>query len=144
MRKIMMFSIIIICLLVSCRGGNTETINSNATQTIDENKNEIVFEIILEDNETATAFSKLMPISMQMTELNGNEMFYMLSNSLPINPQQVRNIQKGDVMLYGSNTIVLFYKSFSTSYSYTKIGRVSNLDDIELVIGQTSVLISFK
>lgn len=39
---------------------------------------------------------------------------------------------------------VLFYKSFSTSYSYTKIGRVSNLDYIELVIGQTSVLISFK
>lgn len=144
MRKIMIFSIIIICLLASCRGGNTEMINSNGTQTTDENKNEIVFEIILEDNETATAFSKLMPISMQMTELNGNEMFYMLSNSLPTNPQQVRNIQKGDVMLYGSNSIVLFYKSFSTSYSYTKIGRVSNLDDIELVIGQKSVLISFK
>lgn len=144
MRKSMIFGILIICLLVSCRGGNTEMINSNGTQTTEEDKNEIVFEIILEDNEIATAFSKLMPISMQMTELNGNEMFYILSNSLPANPQQVRNIQKGDVMLYGSNTVVLFYKSFSTSYSYTKIGRVSNLDDIELVIGKTSVLISFK
>lgn len=144
MRKIIIFSIIIICLLVSCSGGNTEMINSNGTQTIDENKNEIVFEIILEENETATAFSKLMPISMQMTELNGNEMFYMLSNSLPTNPQQVRNIQKGDVMLYGSNCIVLFYKSFSTSYSYTKIGRLSNLIDIDLVIGKASALISFK
>ena len=33
-------------------------------------------------------------------------------------------------MLYGSNCLVIFYKSFDTSYSYTKIGHIENLPDL--------------
>ncbi|MGV3640149.1 MAG: cyclophilin-like fold protein [Adhaeribacter sp.] len=29
-------------------------------------------------------------------------------------------------MLYGSKTLILFFRSFSTSYSYTKLGRMQN------------------
>ncbi|WP_207632882.1 cyclophilin-like fold protein [Foetidibacter luteolus] len=36
-------------------------------------------------------------------------------------------IETGDLMLYGSSTLVLFYKTFSSSHSYTTITRVEDL-----------------
>lgn len=32
-------------------------------------------------------------------------------------------IFNGDLMLYGSTTVVLFYKNFNTIYSYTRFGK---------------------
>ena len=65
-----------------------------------------------------------------MNELNGNEKYGTLDKSLTTNSYNPGVINKGDVMLYGSNTLVVFYKTFNTSYSYTKIGHIDNLDDL--------------
>ena len=43
-------------------------------------------------------------------------------------------------MLYGNNCLVVFYKSFNTSYSYTKIGHIENLSDL----GNKNVIIKFE
>ena len=47
-----------------------------------------------------------------------------------INPQLVGQIQKGDVMLFGSDCLVIFYDSFETEFRYTKIGHIDNLGDL--------------
>ena len=43
-------------------------------------------------------------------------------------------------MLYGNNCLVIFYKSFDTSYSYTKIGHIDNLDNL----GNGSITAKFE
>ena len=75
-----------------------------------------------------------------MKELNGNEKYVYLDSKLPVSEYSPKHINKGDVMLYGNNCLVIFYKSFDTSYSYTKIGHIDNLDDLD----NKDVLVKFK
>ena len=65
-----------------------------------------------------------------MRELNGNEKYIYLDTTLPTNSSNPKRINVGDVMLYGDNCLVIFYKSFDTPYSYTKIGHIDNLENL--------------
>lgn len=91
---------------------------------------EIKYDVILEENETTKAFLKMLPLNINMKELNGNEKYAYLNTELPIAPYKLNHIEKGDIMLYGNNCLVIFYKSFDTSYSYTKIGHIENLKEL--------------
>ena len=82
------------------------------------------FAVTLEDNPTARAFVQLLPATFDMTELNGNEKHAPLPRSLPTNAVRPGTIRTGDVLLYGNDTLVVFYETFRSSYSYTRIGRI--------------------
>ena len=96
--------------------------------------------INLENNETVEEFIKLLPQEYKMNELNGNEKYIYLNTQLPTNSLNPKRINAGDVMLYGNNCLVIFYKSFDTSYAYTKIGHIDNLPDL----GNSDVLVKFE
>ena len=102
------------------------------------------FPATLEDNATAKAFKALLPMTIQMTELNGNEKYFRLSVNLPTNASNPGTIQTGDVMIYGQNTLVLFYKSFPTSYSYTRLGRVNDTAGLATALGSGDVTVSYE
>ena len=118
------------------------TTENNSSMTVIINGEE--FSVNLEDNETAKAFSNMLPVSLTMSELHGNEKYYYIDTSLPSNPQNIGTIHKGDIMLYGDNCVVIFYKDFETSYTYTKIGQIENADSLEQQIGSSSVDVSFQ
>lgn len=103
-----------------------------------------IFTATLASNETATAFKQMLPMAINMSELNNNEKYYGLPNALPINASNPGTIQNGDLMLYGSTTLVLFYKTFSTSYSYTRIGHVDNPSGLESALGRGNITVTFE
>lgn len=96
------------------------------------------------DNAGAKAFIALLPITVTMNELNRNEKYYYLSSNLTNSPSNPSTIQNGDLMLYGSNCIVLFYETFRTSYSYTKIGTVDNPTGLKNALGQNNPTVTFE
>ena len=102
------------------------------------------FTATLLDNPTANAFKMMLPLVISMTELNGNEKYFRLSKSLPTNESNPGSIKSGDLMLYGSNTFVLFYKSFSTSYSYTRLGKINDAAGLASALGSGNMTVSIS
>jgi len=103
-----------------------------------------VFTATLEANATAAAFKAILPLTIDMRDLNGNEKFFDLSNNLPTNASNPRTINAGDIMLWGSSTLVLFYKTFNTSYSYTRIGKIENPNGLSQALGSGNVTVTFE
>ena len=128
MKKIL-FSLLLILLITGC--GKSEV----KSMDVIENKIKVIindkeYDVDLIDNITVKEFLKELPTEYLMKELNGNEKYYFLDNSLPTVVEDVGHINKGDVMLYKDNCLVIFYESFDTPYQYTKIGHINNLDEL--------------
>ena len=84
----------------------------------------------LENNSTTAALISLLPLDISMSDLNGNEKYAYLDSHLPTNVYSPKHIEAGDVMLFGNNCLVIFYKSFDTNYDYSKIGHINNLPEL--------------
>lgn len=97
-------------------------------------------EIQLEDNPTTAAFLKMLPLEVTMSDLNRNEKYVYLDESLPTNAYNPGSIEAGDVMLYGDDCLVIFYESFDAEYSYTKIGYIDGLPEL----GDDNVVVEFS
>lgn len=102
------------------------------------------FTATLYTNATVAVFKSKLPLTINMRELNGNEKYFDLPNNLPANASNPGTIQAGDLMLYGSNTVVLFYKSFSTPYSYTRLGRIDNISGLTAALGSGDITVKFE
>ncbi|MCI0747242.1 MAG: hypothetical protein L0Y58_17700 [Verrucomicrobia subdivision 3 bacterium] len=102
------------------------------------------FVATLDDNPTTAAFKAMLPLTVEMQELNGNEKLYRLPNKLPTKSSNPGKIENGDLMLYGANTVVLFYKSFPTSYSYTRLGRINDPAGLASAVGSGNVTVTFE
>ena len=97
------------------------------------------YQIELESNETASQIKSKLPFTISMINLNGNEVYYNFVESFKTNQQSVGTINKGDIYLYRDNCLVLFYKTFTTTYTYTKIGKIINPEGLDTLIGSDNV-----
>ena len=127
MKKILytLFLLIISISIIGCEKNNnvTEKVSDTVKVFIDDKE----YKLNLYDNETSSSLVKLFPIEVTMKTLNENEVYVYLDEKLPTNSSNPKSINAGDVMLYGDNCLVIFYKTFNTSYSYTKIGHIDDL-----------------
>ena len=102
------------------------------------------FAITLTDNPSARAFAVQLPLTLNMAELNGNEKHADLQRALPVNASRPGTIRNGDLMLYGSNTLVVFYVTFESSYSYTRLGSVDDPAGLAQALGRRDVRVVFS
>lgn len=102
------------------------------------------FAIALADTDAARAFAAMLPLTIDMADLNGNEKHAELPGALPTNASRPGTIRSGDLMLYGSKTLVVFYLTFDSSYSYTRLGRVESPAGLAQLLGRRDVRIVFS
>ncbi len=147
MKKIIIVLVIVISVFITVGCNLRKEENDNINKVSDEKVlnikviiNNKTYVLNLENNKTVEEFIELLPREFKMSELNGNEKYAYMDYSLTTDSYNPKHISKGDVMLYGDNCLVIFYESFDTNYSYTKIGHIDNLDDL----GKNDVEVKFE
>jgi hypothetical protein len=126
---------------------NSTEVNGDRSATMNKMKIKIgskTFIGTLDENPTVAAMKAMLPLTVEMTELNGNEKYFRLATRLPSDDAKPGTIQAGDLMLWESNTLVLFYKTFRTSYSYTKLGRINDVSGLATAVDSGSVQVRFE
>lgn len=136
--------------------GKSSTV-MNETETETETKNDMsteqkikitvgskIFMATLENNASAKELVERMPFTVNMQELNGNEKYYQFPDSFPSDPRSFDTIKAGDLMLYQSDYLVVFYENHSTTYDYTRLGVIDNADGLAEALGSGSAQVTFE
>lgn len=99
------------------------------------------FMIKLNDSKAAKQFQQLLPLTISMEHINGNEVYKTLNHEFHINNQVAGKIKTGDLKLWAGNGLVLFYKNFNSSYSYTNLGEMVDSTGLEEALKNTTQII---
>ena len=100
-----------------------------------------VFTATLESNAAAHAFAEMLPLTVAMNDYAGFEKVGSLGTRLPASNSQMTTAA-GDIVLYNSNQIVVFYGS--NSWSYTRLARIDDLNGWSAALGSGLVDITFS
>ena len=107
--------------------------------------NDEVFDVKLENNSATQDLIKELKkgnITVNASEYGGFEKVGDLGFSLPTSDENI-GTSPGDIVLYQGDKISLFYGSHS--WSYTKLGKLDNVDSNKLkeVLGAGDVILEF-
>ncbi len=104
------------------------------------------FSAVLFQTKAAQEFAEKLPPVLHMRDYNRNEKFCDLpSHDFTLEKTVPSAIRSGDIMLYGTDTLVIFYKDIAPNrYAYTPIGRIENAEELHSVMNSDIVTVYFE
>ena len=94
--------------------------------------NDTAVKVDWENNASVKALAKMTgngPVTIETEPYGGFEQVGSIGATLPSNDTDIKT-KAGDIMLYTSNQMVIFYGS--NSWAYTRLGRITDKSDSEL------------
>ncbi len=123
--------------------GLAENSTKNREKTIFVSIGKHRFTIDLADTVSAEELSQLLPLTLVMQDHLRNEKHADLPRRLSTGNSRPGRIEAGDVMLWQGKTLVVFYESFDSAYSYTRLGKIRDVRHLKAAVGRESVRMDF-
>lgn len=101
-------------------------------------------ELLIVNQQIVKELQDYLLLSLSLHELNGNEWFTNLPLELSMKSENIGVIEKGDIMLFGNKTLVIFYETHETKYPYTRVGKIKDVSYLENIKNSTEILIKNK
>ena len=149
MKKILTALLLIISfVLVGCNSNNSinnSTYSENTIISDVEDKilklyiDDINIDVTWENNASVNALKELETITVNMHQYGGFEQVGSIGKTITSNDKQITT-NPGDIVLYSSNQIVIFFGS--NTWSYTKLGHLNlNQDELNNLLDKESVVV---
>ncbi|OOG75349.1 hypothetical protein B0E43_10230 [Algoriphagus sp. A40] len=135
---------------MSCQGAENPSLTPDSDEMVQSGSEIIIqvgsqnFTATLTENAAVTTFISMLPLTLEMSDLNRNEKLARLSQNLPTQTFNPGTIQNGDLMLWGANTFVIFYETFPTSYPYTRLGKIDDPAGLKEALGTGYVMVKIE
>lgn len=103
------------------------------------------FQILMYNNESAHTFMEQLPLALTMEDYASQEKVTSLPFSVkPAQTQTPPSVNAGELYLWSGTNLVLFYETFSNSYSYVPLGYIEDVSELEEALGKGSVQVTFQ
>ena len=144
MRKIVfLFIFVFIIILVGCEKKNNNDFNDEeiieGDISMDFYVDGIKLDVSWENNRSVIELSNIGDITINMQRYGGFEVVGSIGQKIYSNDTNITTTP-GDIMLYQSRQIVLFFGT--NSYSYTRLGHINlNEEELNNILNKESVLV---
>ena len=106
--------------------------------------NDVPFTATIEDAPAGQELLARLPLTLQMEELHGNEKYCYTGQGFGGDQYVPETIEAGDLMVVGSDCLVLFYETFSNGgWSYARVGKIDDPADLAEACGRDTVTVAF-
>jgi hypothetical protein len=103
------------------------------------------FGATIDEGAAGQALLAQLPLTLAMDELHGNEKYCYTGQPFGGEAQTPATIEAGDLMVFGSDCLVLFYESFANSgWSYQRVGRIDDPTGLADACGSGAATVSFE
>ena len=144
MKRMLCLAAALVLAVAGCCGACAEMEEGSASEMkMNVRIGEYNFSATLEDSAAAAQFAEMMregPVSVELNDYGGFEKVGGLGTSLRAEDARTTT-QPGDIVLYNSHDIVLFYGS--NTWAYTRLGHIDDLTDWSAALGGGSVTAVF-
>lgn len=102
------------------------------------------FTATLEDTAAGQELLARLPLTLSMDELHGNEKYCYTGEAFGGESYVPETIEAGDLMVFGSDCLVLFYESFANGgWSYQRLGRIDDPSGLADACGGGTAVVTF-